>query len=223
MKKKINNLINLLLILIALIIFPLNLQGYIKVSAFIDFVLFIDPGHGGNDNGADYNDVYEDEINLAISGKLYEICLKKNLLSYISRSDDYDLASQYASNRKREDLKRRTENINHSGSDAFVSIHVNKYLSESVHGPMVYYEKNDEQSYLLAKYVQSELNNLTGQNKRVHNDDFYIFNNCDIPGILVECGFISNEDERVKLLDENYQLSIAQGIYQGVYHYYLNK
>lgn len=221
MKRKFLNALSYLLTLALLVLFPLTFNGYIRASAFIDFILYIDPGHGGKDNGTSYLDVYEDSINLAVSEKLYELCLRKNLLAYISRTGDYDLASQYAENRKREDLQNRAEAIAHSGCSAFVSIHVNQYSSPSVYGPMVYYEKSDESSYALACAVQKELNVLAGTEKTVHADDFYIFRKCDQPGILVECGFISNEEERGHLLEEQYQQSLAQAIYAGVYQYYL--
>lgn len=223
MNNKIKSTISFALILVALIIFPLNLQGFIKVSAFVDFILFIDPGHGGLDNGANYDDIYEDEINLGIASKLYEMCIEKNMMAYISRTSDYDLASLYAKNRKREDLNRRAENITHSGCDAFVSIHINKYSDSNVKGAMVYYEKNDDLSYKLSLCIQKELNVLTQSTKKVHSDNFMIFKKCEQPGVLVECGFISNDEERAMLLNDSYQQSLAQAIYVGVYNYYLNK
>lgn len=222
MIRKVKKICSFILSLIALIIFPLNLQGTINVSAFIDFIIFIDPGHGGLDNGADEDSVYEDEINLAVANKLYELCIKKNMIAYISRTGDYDLASLYAKNRKNEDLAKRAEFIEHSNSDIFISIHVNKYSQSKVHGAMVYYEKNNDMSYSLGKYVQKELNLLTQIEKNVHSDNFYLFKKCSVPGILVESGFISNPEERLNLLDDSYQNSLAQAIYQGVYNYYLN-
>ena len=44
--------------------------------------IVLDAGHGGKDNGANYLNVYEDEINLSIASKLYEICMEKNIITY---------------------------------------------------------------------------------------------------------------------------------------------
>ena len=220
--KKIFIIISWILVISTIIFIPLTFNKYIDVSSFIDFIVFIDPGHGGKDNGATYLDIYEDEINLSISKKLYEKCISKNLIAYISRTDDYDLASLYAKNRKNEDLSKRAENINHSGCDVFISIHVNKYQTNDVNGPMVYYDKNNEYSYLLSKNIQKELNILSNKNKTVHHEDFYLFKNCTKPGVIVECGFISNEEERSKLIDDKYQQAIVDALYQGIYNYYLN-
>ena len=220
--KKIFIIISWILVISTIIFIPLTFNKYIDVSSFIDFIVFIDPGHGGKDNGATYLDIYEDEINLSIAQKLYEKCISKNLIAYISRTDDYDLASLYAKNRKNEDLYKRVENINHSGCDVFISIHVNKYQTNDVNGPMVYYDKNNEYSYLLSKNIQKELNILSNKNKTVHYEDFYLFKNCTKPGVIVEFGFISNEEERKKLIDDKYQQAIVDALYQGIYNYYLN-
>ena len=88
---------------------------------------------------------------------------------------------------------------------------------------MVYYEKEDNDSYILGNSIQSELNILTTNNKMALTEDFYLFKKCTPPGVIVECGFISNENERYLLLKEDYQLSLAQAIYSGIYDYYLNK
>lgn len=109
--KKIFIIISWILVISTIIFIPLTFNKYIDVSSFIDFIVFIDPGHGGKDNGATYLDIYEDEINLSISKKLYEKCISKNLIAYISRTDDYDLASLYAKNRKNEDFYLKEQKI----------------------------------------------------------------------------------------------------------------
>ena len=92
-------------------------------SLFLKSIV-IDPGHGGKDNGAYYDDVLEDEINLKISLILLDLCLENNMIATITRTDDYDLASLYAKNRKNEDLKRRVKYINITEPDIFISIHL---------------------------------------------------------------------------------------------------
>ena len=86
---------------------------------------------------------------------------------------------------------------------------------------MVYFEDGLDDSYLLACDIQEELNMLTSNNKQVHEGDFYLFKKCNPPGVLIECGFISNDEERYELLNEDYQISLAQAIYNGIYNFYL--
>lgn len=185
--------------------------------------IFIDPGHGGLDNGCDFENVYEDEINLKIASYLYEICLDHHIVSYISRIGDYDLASLYASNRKNEDLKKRATLIEQSNCDIFISLHLNYYKDKSVSGPMVYYEKSDENSYTLAKITQKRLNEFTNKNKICHYDNFYLFRKTSVPGILIECGFLSNQEERENLMKSEYQKALAKQIYLSINDFFNNK
>lgn len=186
-----------------------------KVNMELKTIL-IDPGHGGRDNGASYSNILEDEINLSIGSKLYEKCITNNYIGYITRTSDYDLSKDDSLNHKNEDLKKRAEYINTLDIDLFVSIHLNVYPSEDVHGPMVYYKKGSEESYNLALSVQDELNRLTNNKKRVTIGEYYLFKYTTVPGILVECGFLSNEKERNLLVLEDYQNLISNAIFQGI-------
>lgn len=180
------------------------------------YTILIDPGHGGRDNGASINDVLEDEINLAISNKLFEKLISKNYVCYITRTGDYDLSKENSKNHKNEDLKKRVEYINTLDIDLFISIHLNTYASSDVFGPMVYYKNNDDISKNIALKVQENLNSLTNQKKVITKGDYYLFNYTNVPGILVECGFLSNEIEREKLQKNDYQELISNAIYSGI-------
>ena len=219
MKKRvlISYLLLVLLFCIALII-PLRTK---HMSQVFFHSLVIDPGHGGKDNGSSYEGVLEDEINLNISTKLLETCIQKNWMASIIRTGDYDLASQYAKNRKREDLYQRVQYINHSGADLFISIHMNTCsANQNVHGPMVYYNPNIEASKNLANSLATSFYQYTKEDKPIHSADFYLFRHTTVPGVLIECGFLSNDEERKKLCDSDYQTTIAKLIYNGIYQYF---
>lgn len=222
MKKPFTNIVLAFATIFTLCLSFLLLYPMIKsktASLFLDEIILIDPGHGGKDDGASCDDVQEDEINLKIASKLYELIIGRGGMAFILRTGDYDLASLYATNRKREDLNKRVEYINHSGASLFISIHLNSYGSASVHGPMVYYRKNDSKSKILGECVLEQLNALTTDDKIVHGEDYFLFRKTSLPGILVECGFITNTEERRKLLTEDYQNKIAQAILTGVRGY----
>lgn len=189
------------------------------VSLFgVNFV--IDPGHGGRDNGTCYNEILEDEINLKIATKLMNISINDGAVSSLTRVGDYDLSSEDASNHKREDLKARVDFINSSAAQFFVSLHMNSYPSNaSVNGPMVYYEKNNNASKELANEISTVLNEFTCSDKPIHYDDFYLFRNTHIPGVLVECGFLSNSKDRNNLTNDLYQQQFAKKIYEGIENY----
>lgn len=183
--------------------------------------IVIDPGHGGKDNGASYENVLEDEINLKISKLLLDLCLENNIVVAITRTDDYDLAGLYAKNRKNEDLKARVKFINNVKPDAFISIHLNVYSrNDSVKGPMVYYRKNDNKSLLLGQCILNELNSFTLDDKPLHVGNFYLLNQTFYPGVFVECGFLSNDEERNKLVDEKYQILFVKHLFNGLIDYF---
>lgn len=181
--------------------------------------IYIDAGHGGKDNGASVDSVLEDEINLKISEYLTEFLINSNCYVLSTRTGDYDLASIYDKNRKREDLKKRVNYINTSKPSIFISIHLNTYPSSSIKGGQTFYQ-NNEMSKNLANFIQNEMNELSTSKRKSKKGDYYILNNTSITGVLVECGFLSNSEERIKLNTDVYQREVALRIYKGIINYF---
>ena len=212
----------LLVFLIATIFFPLS-SSYREINGSCSgLVVFIDPGHGGYDPGTSYDSVLEKDINLNISTKMFEKMLNDGISSLIARTDEYDLSNTISRNHKMEDLKKRVEYINQSGANLLVSIHLNAIADQSVYGPMVYYKDGDQSSKQLAISIQNKLNDMTKLTKIIHAENYYLFKNTNIPAVLVECGFLSNFEERQKLLDDTYQNNLAIAIYSGIKDYWLS-
>lgn len=203
------------------------LLGYTLIRAKTDTqslfgkTIYIDAGHGGNDNGASFNGVLEDEINLKISGFVMEMLINNGAYVLTSRTNDYDLSELYDKNKKRSDLKKRVSFINSSTADAFISIHLNSYPSSVVKGGQVFYQ-DTEKSKNLAEFIQENLNELSNNKKKVKKGDYYILNKTKPVGVLVECGFLSNSEERDNLLEENYQRKVASKIVKGLVKYFNN-
>ena len=188
-------------------------------GTLINKVIFIDAGHGGKDNGASVDGVMEDNINLNISEYLYESLLQEGAYVLMSRTNDYDLASMYQKNRKREDLNNRVKYINKSQPDIFISIHLNTYPSNNVKGAQVFYQNNDN-SKMLAEYLQNTLNVFMNNKRKVKRGDYFILNNTSSTGVLIECGFLSNDDERSKLNTSQYQQKLSNNIKKGIIDYF---
>lgn len=190
-----------------------------KVNNYIDKVIFIDPGHGGKDNGTHYNDIFEDELNLKISSILYELLLNDNYTCYLTRTSDYDLSSMYSKNHKLEDLNKRIKMIDSFNTTLFISLHLNYYPSNIVNGIQVFYQKNNENSFLLATILQNNLNKENDKNKKCFIGDYYLLNNTKSVGALIEYGFLSNQIDRKKLLNENYMVHLAKIIKKSIEEY----
>ncbi|MBQ9833652.1 MAG: N-acetylmuramoyl-L-alanine amidase [Bacilli bacterium] len=175
----------------------------------------IDAGHGGKDPGTTYKDIYEKDINLKISLYLKEMLKNLGANVIMTREGDYDLSSPSAYARKKSDFDNRIKLINNSGTDFYVSIHLN-YLTDSRYsGPQVFALK-DNMEY--AKNIQDYLNkNLKGDREsKIIPVTTYMYRKLSIPGVLLECGFLSNATERAKLITDEYQKQVAVAIAKSI-------
>lgn len=179
-------------------------------------VVALDAGHGGKDDGARREGVKEQELNLAITKKLKEALETLGMKVILTRQDENDLAGQDVKNRKRADMKARTDIINQKKVDFFISIHMNAYADNSVQGSQIFYDKKDEDSYLFASFIQEATKKVTKTKMEVKTGDYYILKNSNKIGILLECGFLSNAHERSLLQDEKYQNKFVNAIKIGI-------
>ena len=211
---------NILIYIISILLVLTSCNNYKEASHnFSSYIIFIDPGHGGKDNGTHYNDIFEDELNLKLSTILYESLLKDNVMAYISSTSDYDLSSQYAKNHKIEDLNNRIKYIESFNTTLFVSLHLNYYPNNNVNGLQVFYQKHNEKSKLLADVIQHHLNKENKKNKQCKIGDYYLLNNTDTLGVLIEYGFLSSEYDRNKLLKDSYLNYLSNIIKKAIYEY----
>ena len=174
--------------------------------------LVIDPGHGGIDGGAISTDgTKESDINLAVALKLRAIAEFVGQRTVMTREDD-NWRTDAASYSEHEDLVHRTEIINAAPNAILFSIHQNCFPTAQPSGAQVLYAKY-EGSEVLGKITHNNLIScLDPENRRVAepaSEKLYITANVRCPAILVECGFMSNNFDVLKLKDDSYQLSLA--------------
>lgn len=181
--------------------------------------ILLDGGHGGKDDGAQREEVKEDEINLAIVQKIEKLLIEQGANVILTRDGDYDLALDDAENRKREDMKQRVALIGCGFCDYFISIHLNAYPNSGVYGAQVFYQETNTQSKALAECLQQQLSRVSQSDMSAKPGAYYILEKSAVPGVLAECGFLSNEKERSLLKEESYQQELAQAIVEGVLAY----
>lgn len=187
-------------------------------------VIYLDPGHGGKDPGAMYNDLKEADLNLKISLKIQEELEKKGAIVYLTRYGDYDLSVNNAQSRKRSDLSRRANIINESKADIYLSIHLNADTSTTWKGAQVFYVDANENNKKIAEILQKQFKNDLKSNreyKKIYAQ--YMYKRINIPGVLVECGFITNPNERYLLQQDNYQAKIGKSITDALVFYFTEK
>ena len=195
--------------------------------------IILDPGHGGEHPGAKGKFSIEKELNRKIADLTGEILRQRGYTVLYTRADDETV-----------ELEPRAE----SGcfADIFVSIHCNAAPNPDANGietfsitPKGAPNSNDSDhsmavnvnddatgyqhcadSFALAYTIQKKLIESTGANDRgAKRARFHVLYRNSVPAVLVECGFVSNENEEKLLNNPEYQLKIARAIADGIDNY----
>ena len=172
--------------------------------------------------------VDEAELNLKIALKLQNLLEQSGTTVVLTRSDDtsiYELDKKTLSQKKVSDIKNRVKIGNESEANIFVSIHMNKIPQTQYDGWQTFYNVKNEKGKFLAESIQSSLNNtIARKNNRLAKSisNIYIVDHVEIPLTIVECGFLSNQEELSLLMQDNYQNILAYGIYTGILEYFKN-
>ena len=172
--------------------------------------VIIDAGHGGIDCGAvSCTGAYESHINLEIAKKLRDT-------DRSVYTNGNTIASQKVS-----DIKERVRIVNTTPNALLVSIHQNNFSDAKYSGAQIFYNAHPESKALADKLQITFRENLNVSNKRTakRTSGVYLMEHINSPGILVECGFLSNREEEIKLRDEAYQKAICIIIGTTVYQY----
>ena len=181
-------------------------------------IIVIDAGHGGWDPGMVSGKVEEKDINLSIARKLQTFLEQGGATVIITRLDDSALGTK-----KTGDMHARRLIANTSKADIFVSIHQNSYNSANVRGFQAFYFNESDNSKKLAACIQNRLKEFVNPNNKLGsraNKNYFVLKQTEMPAVLVECGFLTNYNERNKLTTDEYQEKIAWGIYLGIVDYF---
>lgn len=200
--------------------------------------IVIDPGHGGKDEGtrnAEYH-LKEKDLTLDVSIRLIRELEQRGYKVTLTRRNDHFLG-----------LKERPEFANQQKADLFISIHFNAVEAgkNSVKGVETFIlplhndpstaennvTHNDENALPGNKY--DTLNTLLGYNiqrQLVHDlqttdrglrrGRLAVLKTLNCPGVLVEVGFLSNNEECEKFRLPGFRQKIAQSIAEGVVYYH---
>ena len=179
-----------------------------------EVVFIIDAGHGGEDGGAvSCTGVKESIINLQIALRLDDLMHLLGRETKMIRTEDVSVHTSGATvaARKASDLRQRAKIVNETKNAILVSIHQNFITQSQYCGAQMFYNSHDDAKQLAQQLQNSFVTTLNpGSNRQIKAvDGIFLMEHIDRPGVLVECGFLSNPQEEAKLRDDAYQKKIA--------------
>lgn len=186
-------------------------------------VVIVDAGHGGADGGAvSIDGVEEADINLAVARRTEAFLAFLGQRTVLTRRDENSLADNPEDTLRRQkisDTKNRVALVSRYDEAVFLSIHQNTLPGHpSVRGAQVFYNAAPAAPELAAA-IQEKLNaqiNLHNEKTtRKAGEDVYMMAHITCPGVLVECGFLSNGAETARLQSAEYQGELAFAITMG--------
>jgi N-acetylmuramoyl-L-alanine amidase len=195
-------------------------------------VVVLDPGHGGQDSGAMCGSVMEKDLTLDVARRVDRLLDSEGIATLMTR-----LGDSYAS------LVDRAAFGNRVKDSIFISIHFNEDNKPVANGVETYYAAHQitsvstlaswlpffsrppsnspkPESQSLASFIQQALVARTGSLDRgTQAKQFFVIANVTSPAVLIEGGFITNQDELSKLASEDYRDQLAAAVADGILRY----
>ncbi len=168
-------------------------------------IVALDAGHGGVQPGCEFGGVMEKEITLAVTEKIEAGLKDLGVTVVLVRDGDVDV-----------ELADRCRIANEAGAELFVSIHCNSFTDDlSVSGFEGYFYSSSKGQRLATLILKAaEANSI--KVRSVREENFQVLRETTMPAALMEIGFMSNDAEREKLQDPDYQQRVADSVVAGI-------
>ena len=193
-----------------------NASKNLELKQSGEFILIIDPGHGGFDPGAVASDgTAESGINLAVGLQMEEMARLLGVETDMTRREDVSTesdASAAVRQRKNSDLKNRVALVEDTPDAILISVHQNHFTDSRYSGAQVFFQRGDanrQWGESAQQVLQEGLDPANGRKAKPMPDGIYLFDHITCPAILVECGFLSNGEEAALLCTDAYQRRVA--------------
>ncbi|GHH97403.1 N-acetylmuramoyl-L-alanine amidase [Neobacillus kokaensis] len=172
--------------------------------------LYLDPGHGGQDPGAQGHGLNEKDLTLDIALKLQSILQNEYEEVEVKMSRTSDITKG---------LSQRTSEANSWGADYYLSIHINSAVS-SAEGYEDYIYSGLSNSSTTAKYQNiihgEDLRENELKDRGTKKANFLVLRESAMPAILTENGFITNTHDAALMKQSSWRQKVAQGHANGL-------
>lgn len=192
-------------------------------------VIVVDPGHArGNDSGVKVGNYDETELDMQVALKLQAKLQSLGYTAILTRGYTDTFGSLT------ESLAHRADVANNNNAAFFISIHHNAVDGiPTASGVETYYSVHEkdisygggldsarlEKSKVLAKLINDNIaNKLNARNRGAKSDsdtgvgNLFVLRNTNMPAVLVETGFLTNEEEAARCADSTSQQIVADAI-----------
>lgn len=183
------------------------------------------PGHGGFDPGACNKNTgaIEAKGNLAVALKLDQLLRNHGIDTVLSRASDVACGGAKT---VKDDVNNQIRFANSSGADVAIAIHGNSAVDKTAHGVEVLYTNypvQSSQEIHLGNLLLEELVKVTGMANRGLKETpkgVGVIKYVNIPCVLSENGFVSNDQESAWCTDEDKQWIIAEAHAKAICRYF---
>lgn len=178
-----------------------------------DFVVVLNPAHGGMDEGNTSEYGTEKDITLAVCEQVIKVNTDTGLGIFLTRDDDVGMEED-----------KRLSFIEEIQPDMYIDIHVSRDILTSSYGTTTYYDStyynrkltNAEFADIMERSVVSAIEGFAAGIFEADKDETRIISTLQIPAVSITCGDLSNELEGTLLSRQPYQENLAKGILEGI-------
>jgi len=168
----------------------------------------IDPGHGGHDSGAVARGVAPEKAwTLALAYRVRDRLTRGGFQVVMTRTTDVFIP-----------LDTRTDISNSQSNAVFISLHFNYSPNHAAEGLETWYYT--AQSASLAQFLHASMLRLPWVlNRGIKNRGFHVIRKNAFPAVLIENGFLTNDEDVRRVSTPGYLDLIADRIYDGLIGY----
>jgi N-acetylmuramoyl-L-alanine amidase len=174
--------------------------------------IVLDPGHGGDDPGAaGRGSLPEKELTLLTAQSCAALLRRAGATVYLTRDED-----------RRSNLRDVVSFANQTKADIFICIHYNSSDNSKVAGSETYYYNLNSRS-LAETMHEAIVRSIKERDRGLHRVGFYTVRFTEMPGVLVEPVYLSNDEEYDLASSRPFREKLAAGIVKGVKEYFRSR
>lgn len=183
-------------------------------------VVVIDAGHGGRDLGSSAGGAYEKNVTVFLAKYVRDALTAEGVTVIMTRSDD-----------SFPELEARPALANKAHADIFISIHANepgRGSNNNPSGTITFFHMGSSISKFLGECIHGEIVKskllpdlgVRSDGTIYKNSGFAVLRLSQMPAILIETGFMTNQKDRQMIQSEAFGKALAKSVVEGLKTYY---